>query len=66
MVIGYTEHGDPYGNYVAKNARKILKEHSYDENTCESADIAGYIIILGMLLTALPIRKPAPLSQASF
>ena len=46
-VIGYTEHGERHGNYVAKNARKILKELGYDENTCELAAIAGYIHDIG-------------------
>ena len=46
-VIGYTEHGERHGNYVAKNAHKILKELGYDENTCELAAIAGYIHDIG-------------------
>ena len=46
-VIGYTEHGERHGNYVAKNARRILVELGYDSNTCELAAIAGYIHDIG-------------------
>ncbi len=50
-VIGYTEHGERHGNYVAKNARKILKEFGYDANTCELAAIAGYIHDIGNVIS---------------
>lgn len=50
-VIGYTEHGERHGNYVAKNARKILKELRYDANTCELAAIAGYIHDIGNVVS---------------
>lgn len=50
-VIGYTEHGERHGNYVAKNARKILRELGYDKNTCELAAIAGYIHDLGNVVS---------------
>lgn len=46
-VIGYTEHGERHGNYVARNARKILQELGYDANTCELAAISGYIHDIG-------------------
>ena len=46
-VIGYTEHGERHGNYVAKNAKRILVELGYDSNTCELAAIAGYIHDIG-------------------
>lgn len=50
-VIGFTEHGERHGNYVAKNARKILKELRYDANTCELAAIAGYIHDIGNVVS---------------
>jgi len=50
-VIGYTEHGERHGNYVAKNARKILQELGYDANTCELAAIAGYIHDIGNVVS---------------
>lgn len=50
-VIGYTEHGERHGNYVAKNARRILKELGYDENSCELAAIAGYIHDVGNVVS---------------
>lgn len=50
-VIGYTEHGERHGNYVAKNAREILQELGYDANTCELAAIAGYIHDLGNVIS---------------
>ncbi len=50
-VIGYTEHGERHGNYVAKNARKILRELGYDANTCELAAIAGYIHDIGNVIS---------------
>lgn len=50
-VIGYTEHGERHGNYVAKNARKILQELGYEENTCELAAIAGYIHDIGNVIS---------------
>ncbi|MCF6154270.1 MAG: HD domain-containing protein [Candidatus Brocadia sp.] len=50
-VIGYTEHGERHGNYVGKNARKILKELGYDANTCELAAIAGYIHDIGNVIS---------------
>lgn len=59
-VIGYTEHGERHGKYVAKNARKILKELGYDTNTCELAAIAGYIHDLGNVVS----RQSHPTSSA--
>lgn len=50
-VIGYTEHGERHGNYVAKHARKILQELGYDANTCELAAIAGYIHDIGNVIS---------------
>ncbi|KAA0245917.1 MAG: HD domain-containing protein [Candidatus Brocadia sp. AMX2] len=50
-VIGYTEHGERHGNYVAKNARKILEELGYDANSCELAAIAGYIHDIGNVVS---------------
>jgi metal-dependent HD superfamily phosphatase/phosphodiesterase len=50
-VIGYTEHGERHGNYVAKNARKILLELGHDPNTCELAAIAGYIHDIGNVVS---------------
>ncbi len=50
-VIGYTEHGERHGNYVAKNARRILKELGYDAKTCELAAIAGYIHDIGNVVS---------------
>ena len=50
-VIGYTEHGERHGNYVAKNARRMLKELGYDENTCELAAIAGYVHDIGNVVS---------------
>lgn len=50
-VIGYTEHGERHGKYVAKNARRILRELGYDENTCELAAIAGYIHDIGNVIS---------------
>jgi len=50
-VIGYTEHGERHGNYVAKNARRILQELGYDTNTCELAAIAGYIHDIGNVVS---------------
>lgn len=50
-VIGYTEHGERHGKYVAKNARRILHELGYDENTCELAAIAGYIHDIGNVVS---------------
>lgn len=50
-VIGYTEHGERHGKYVAKNARRILHELGYDENTCELAAIAGYIHDIGNVIS---------------
>ncbi|HQU32278.1 MAG: HD domain-containing protein [Planctomycetia bacterium] len=50
-VIGYTEHGERHGNYVAKNARKILQELGYDENTCELAAISGYVHDIGNVVS---------------
>lgn len=50
-VIGYTEHGERHGNYVAKNTRKILRELGYNANTCELAAIAGYIHDIGNVVS---------------
>lgn len=50
-VIGYTEHGERHGNYVARNARKILQELGYDANTCELAAISGYIHDIGNVVS---------------
>lgn len=50
-VIGYTEHGERHGNYVAKYARKILQELGYDANTCELAAIAGYVHDIGNVVS---------------
>ena len=50
-VIGYTEHGERHGNYVAKNAKRILKELGYDAKTCELAAIAGYIHDMGNVVS---------------
>jgi len=50
-VIGYTEHGERHGKYVAKNARKILLELGYDANSCELAAIAGYIHDIGNVVS---------------
>lgn len=50
-VIGYTEHGERHGNYVAKHARKILQELGYDANTCELAAIAGYVHDIGNVVS---------------
>ncbi len=50
-VIGYTEHGERHGNYVAKNARRILHDLGHDANTCELAAIAGYIHDIGNLVS---------------
>ncbi len=49
-VIGYTEHGERHGNYVAKHARKILQELGYDTKTCELAAISGYIHDIGNVI----------------
>jgi uncharacterized protein len=59
-VIGYTEHGERHGRYVAKNARRILKELGYDTNTCELAAIAGYVHDLGNVVS----RNTHPASSA--
>ncbi len=40
-VIGYTEHGERHGNYVAKNARKILQELGYDERAIDDLVARG-------------------------
>ncbi|HHT9130654.1 MAG TPA: HD domain-containing protein, partial [Candidatus Brocadiaceae bacterium] len=50
-VIGYTEHGERHGTYVAKNARKILQELRYDTKSCELAAIAGYIHDIGNVVS---------------
>lgn len=50
-VIGYTEHGERHGNYVARNARKILQELGYDANMCELAAISGYIHDVGNVVS---------------
>ncbi|MCC7212648.1 MAG: HD domain-containing protein [Candidatus Brocadia sp.] len=50
-VIGYTEHGERHGNYVARNARKILQELGYDANMCELAAISGYIHDIGNVVS---------------
>jgi len=50
-VIGYTEHGERHGNYVARNARNILQELGYDANICELAAIAGYIHDIGNVVS---------------
>lgn len=50
-VIGYTEHGERHGNYVARSARKILEELGYDANTCELAAISGYIHDIGNVVS---------------
>ncbi|OOP56292.1 MAG: phosphohydrolase [Candidatus Brocadia carolinensis] len=50
-VIGYTEHGERHGNYVARSARKILQELGYDANTCELAAISGYIHDIGNVVS---------------
>ncbi len=50
-VIGYTEHGERHGNYVAWNARKILQELGHDAHTCELAAIAGYIHDIGNVVS---------------
>lgn len=50
-VIGYTEHGERHGNYVARSARKILQELGYDANTCELAAISGYMHDIGNVVS---------------
>ncbi len=50
-VIGYTEHGERHGNYVARSARKILQDLGYDANTCELAAISGYIHDIGNVVS---------------
>lgn len=50
-VIGYTEHGERHGNYVARSARKILEKLGYDANTCELAAISGYIHDIGNVVS---------------
>ena len=50
-VMNYTEHGFAHLKRSAVYARRILEDLGYDERTCELAAIAGYMHVIGNVVT---------------
>ncbi len=49
-VLGYTEHGVPHANWVAKTAGSILRSLGYPPRVVQLAEMAGYLHDIGNLV----------------